>query len=283
MFFKSSRIKILNKCYDNDYVFIGTRPKILNSKDLLFGDVLFSNTNSWSSEIIRRFTEGSYSHCAIYIGNNEIMDVNKNGGIRTKDIKEFIKECNYIVVTRIPQLPKRKVMMQSYINELKGKGYHYNNKGAFLSLFREFYTLYKRSYFKKYNILLKNFMFKDFKRNDKKLNYSRYKKYFCSQLILDIYAQSGYNMTEYQNPAKWTPNGLVREGFFRFFGYMNKDNNLLKISKSDYFLFGHPELLTKEGQIYHDKRKSDFFNEVNIMLKDEKNKKESLNSKEVTE
>ena len=50
---------------------------------------------------------------------------------------------------------------------------------------------------------------------------------------------------------------------------MNKYNDLLRISKSDYFLFGHPELLTKEGQNHHDKIRNDFFNEVAVMLKDE--------------
>lgn len=49
---------------------------------------------------------------------------------------------------------------------------------------------------------------------------------------------------------------------------MNKYNDLSKIAKTDYFLFGHPELLTKEGQNYHDKVRNDFFNEIAIMLED---------------
>jgi len=281
MFFKSTREKILNNCYDNDYLFIGTRPKILSSDDLLFGDVLFSNSNTFSSKIIREYTEGSYSHSAIYIGNNKVMDVNKNGGLRIINVKKFVSECNYIVVTRVPIPPKCKIRMQSYINELKNKRYKYNKKGAFLSFFKEFNTLYKRSYFKKFNTLLKNFIIKNFDKNEKKLNYSMYETYFCSQLILDIYAQAGYYRTEYYNPKNWTPNGLVREGFFRFLGYMNKYNDLLKISKSDYFLFGHPELLTKEGQNHHDKISSDFFNEVAVMLKDKEYNKleENVNQK----
>jgi uncharacterized protein YycO len=141
MFFKSTRKKILNNCYDNDYLFIGTRPKILNSEDLLFGDVLFSNSNTFSSKFIRKYTEGSYSHSAIYIGNNKIMDVNKDGGLRIKNVKEFVSECNYIVVTRVPIPPKIKIKMQSYINELKIKSYKYNKKGAFLSFFKEFNNL----------------------------------------------------------------------------------------------------------------------------------------------
>ena len=253
MFFKSTRKKILNNCYDNDYLFIGTRPRILDSKDLLFGDVLLSNSNTIPSKIIRHFTEGSYSHSAIYIGNNRIMDVNKNSGIRTINVKKFINECNYIVVTRIPIPPKYKIKMQSYIKELKKKNYKYNKKGAFLSFFKEFNTL--KNYFS----------IKDFHSNEKKLNYSNNKIYFCSQLIMDIYTKTGYYDTEYFNPEKWTPNGLAREGFFRFLGYMNKENDLLKIPKNDYFLYGHPELLTKEGQRYHDKILSDFIGKLYIM------------------
>ncbi len=281
MFLRSTRKKILNNCYNNDYLFIGTRPKILNNKDLLFGDVLFSNSNTFSSKLIKRYTEGSYSHSAIYIGDNSIMDINKNGGLRVIGLQEFVNESNYTVVTRVPILPKRKVKMQSYVNELKKKNYEYNKKGAFLSFFKEFYTLSKRTYFKKSNVLLKSFLIKDFEKNEKKLNYSMYKTYFCSQLVMDIYAQSGYYTREYQNPEKWTPNGLVREGFFRFLGYMNKYNDLSKIAKTDYFLFGHPELLTKEGQNYHDKVRNDFFNKVAIMLKDtEYNKiKEGISQK----
>lgn len=267
MFLKSTREKILNNCYDNDYLFIGTRPKMLSSKDLLLGDVLFSNSNTPTSKFIRKYTEGSYSHSAIYIGDNNVMDINKNGGLRIINLQKFINECNYIVVTRVPMLPKRKLKMQSYINELKKESYKYNKKGALLSFFKEFSTLYKRSYFKKYNFLLRSFAIKNFEKNEKKLNYTKYKTYFCSQLVLDIYARSGYYMTEHQNPEKWTPNGLVREGFFRFLGYMNKYNDLSKIAKNDYFLFGHPELLTKEGQDHNDKIRSDFFNEVAIMLK----------------
>ncbi|MCJ8326620.1 MAG: hypothetical protein MJK08_05910 [Campylobacterales bacterium] len=250
MFFKYTRKKIINNCYDTDYLLIGTRPKILNSEELLFGDVLFSNSNTFSSKIIRTFTEGSYSHCAIYIGNNKIMDVNKNGGIRTLSVKEFVIECNYIVVTRVPIPLKNKIRMKSYINKLKNRSYIYNKKGAFLSFFKEFNTLKRR------------FSIKDFYKNEETLNYSNNKEYFCSELIMDIYTQTGYYETEYYNPKKWTPNGLIREVFFKFFGYMNKYNDLSKIPNNDYFLFGHPELLTKEGQNYHDKSSTDLFNAV---------------------
>ena len=250
-----NRKKNLNSVDDRDKILFPSIPKLITIKDLKIGDVLFCNSDKFFSKIIQNSSEGSYCHCALYIGNNRVIDVVPNK-LRISNISNFISEYKYIAVTSVPLSASDKEKLSINIEEMLKDDIKYNHIPAFFSVLFEF------NYSKK--VLDMN----NYKFYEKEIDIESKKKYFCSEFVLYSFCNIDYyDITKYCNPSNWTPNGLVREGFFRFKGYLNKENSFSKVSDDDYFLFGFPELVTEKGREYHKKSWTSFYDSFKIIDK----------------
>ena len=112
-----NRKKNLNSVDDRDKILFPSIPKLITIKDLKIGDVLFCNSDKFFSKIIQNSSEGSYCHCALYIGNNRVIDVVPNK-LRISNISNFISEYKYIAVTSVPLSASDKEKLSINIEEM---------------------------------------------------------------------------------------------------------------------------------------------------------------------
>jgi hypothetical protein len=215
-------------------------PELLSLNDLKFGDVLFcgSSINEKNTNLIQNTTDGSYVHCAIYIGDNKIVDVTTSG-IRKRYINTFINDYSYVAITRCPgDNLSRKKAIEIFIDNAFKKQVKYNWFGALFSPIKEYINItwfYSKGTREEYHgpTLAKE-------------------KYFCSEFVVDCYKASGYIRTakRYMISNKWTPTGLAEENIFGFIGYIS-NNGLKAVDHNDPFLGGNIHLLTEKGREGH--------------------------------
>jgi hypothetical protein len=211
-------------------------PALLQLKDLQKGDVLFcgKSINKKNNYIIQNFTDGVYVHCALYTGDNMIVDF-VNSGIRRIMFDDFIKDYQYITVTRTPGMNSdRMSLIENFIEKLIRNNANYNYIGAMMSPFKE-YSNIKWFY---------NSMPEENKPIKKVINKNAY---FCSEFIIQCYIESRYvENTYYSKADRWTPTGLAEARIFQFAGFIANDYS--HIDREDPFIRATPEILTKEGQ-----------------------------------
>lgn len=61
------------------------------------GDIVFTTSNSFISKLIRRITGGPWSHVAMDIGDNRVIESDLGYGVRFNDIKNYEKYELYYV------------------------------------------------------------------------------------------------------------------------------------------------------------------------------------------
>lgn len=207
--------------------------KILNLNDVRSGDILFCrrrrNVPEKSiSNVIESFTGGYYTHCAIYIGNSEI--IHATSPIVVKDsIQKLLDDYLYIVICRINSIEPEKVeRMNNFALEMQGC--KYNALGAILSPFKEYRYIIKPN-------LGKTNIFRKVMCKPKIP-----KKFFCSQLVLESLRNSGILSDDelfmhYWQSSNWTPTGFAKYGYgntFCLIGYLVNDKQ--ELDGNDFFM-----------------------------------------------
>jgi len=106
--------------------------------DLEVGDILFSNSDTFTSKKIRKRTNSKYSHVAIYLGDGKITHSTKKG-VSTESLDSLINESNYIAITR--QLDewslRRKKVLKIFAEEMQNTKYNYNFTSFFKAKYNE--------------------------------------------------------------------------------------------------------------------------------------------------
>ncbi len=248
LFYSSIRKKQdhLKRSTDRRYegIWIGPPPKLMSENDLLFGDILFCGgaLKGKVTDIIQNISDGPYTHCGIYFGNGEVVDV-VTSGIRKTRLKEFISNYEYLTVTRCPGLCKsnkrlydeRVEKLEKFVFRCIKDNVRYDFKNAILSPLKEFKNIklcYERGGYDK-----------------KESSHQELRKYFCSQFVVACFKATGWidENSSYFEPKFWTPTGLAEEYMFNFIGFMS-ENGLGNVSRLDPFLCGNSWVLTNEGQ-----------------------------------
>jgi hypothetical protein len=134
-------------------------------KDLKPGDIILNTTEGFVSETIRYFSNASYNHAAIYVGNGEVVEA-VGSGVRRIKLTEFLGENDHIVrsmVLRNNNLtnPQRDAIANFAISKV---GKPYDLVGVAGGVFR-----------------LKPNNASDYKRT----------AYYCSQLVTAAYSSAG--------------------------------------------------------------------------------------------
>ncbi|WP_305816207.1 hypothetical protein [Photobacterium leiognathi] len=219
-----------------DGIMIGTPPPLLSEKDLKVGDVLFcsKSNDDKMSNLIQKTTDGPYTHCAIYFGNNTIVHMTTRGIKAPNNISDFISEYTYIAVTRCPGLknpdfelyPIFKKKLIDFIQSNLDKKVKYNIVGAGLSPLREYKNISKH--------------YAQNQQQKNKVKDVDKKSYFCSEFILDCFKATEYIDKDhsYWKADNWTPTGLAEENIFDLVGFMS-NNGLHAVSSQDPHLMGY--------------------------------------------
>ncbi|WP_294000554.1 hypothetical protein [Sphaerotilus sp.] len=223
-------------------IWTGPPPKLLTEHDLLCGDVFFCGGTSHGklSRLIRNASSGSYIHCALYIGNGLVVDVDGKG-IRETLINDFIKKYSYIAVTRCPGNEHSKTQRKRILNfarvSLAGGISGYNRLGAALSPFRELFDL------KNLETLWK------ITSRAKRTQIPPSKQSFCSEFIIEAYVACGYIPRDdpFLSASRRTPSGLAEENIFHPLGYISK-TGWDGIGRDDHFIGGCAWVLSREGR-----------------------------------
>lgn len=206
--------------------------KKVNISNLIDGDFLFCRPHTGSDiqkQAIQFSTGGYYTHCAIYVGNGEIIDAVRPT-VRKIELSELLKNYRYVVVVRIfgnKEYPDRQLKIVDYAKNNINKKYNLN--GAIISPIKEEKNVIKTHTKHQCNSLT----YKKRSQNDDSL--------FCSQLLIGALCASGYigdaQDEKYFQSENWTPNGLAKYGYGRLFelvGYLGND-----VDKDDYFISGN--------------------------------------------
>lgn len=214
-------------------IWLGPPPKLLLEKDLLPGDVLFCGSGPGEKirDIIQLTTVGEYVHCALYIGNCEIVDVVRSGARRIK-LSDLLSEYSYLAATRCPgneEYPERRQKLVAFgvaMSAGNGDCLKYNHLGAPLA------ALYEIADIRKLDVLW---------RKEPRLSSKpkKAKRMFCSEFIINAYVDCGYMRQNdpFTQASRRTPNGLAEERIFTHLGYMS-ENGWDGVSKDDHFLGG---------------------------------------------
>ncbi len=237
MILEKIRINRLKKDINNDRDFIGI--PLNNSSDITYlqedelemGDILFFASGvvekrDMISLLIESFTAGYYIHCAIYVGNGNIVEAQKDG-VNEKKLNERREKYAYLCVVRMKVSMDAKSRMVSIARSFIG--YKYNLYGAICAPKNE----------EKHILRANSSITKMFSTVDK---IKKNKRLFCSQLIMECIRESGALCDEelgldYFQSQNWTPTGLAKYGFpdfFEFVGYLI--HNIDHFNDKDYFL-----------------------------------------------
>jgi len=241
-------------------IWLGPPPKLLTEKDLLPGDVLFCGGGSGVKmrDLIQLTTAGEYVHCALYIGNGEIVDVVLSGARRiTLDM--LLAEYSYAAATRCPgneEYPERRESLVAFgvaMSAASGDRLKYNHIGAPLAAVREIADI------RKLDLLW---------RKEPQLSSHRQKskRMFCSEFIINAYVDCGYirRNDPFTQASRRTPNGLAEENIFEHLGYMSA-NGWDGVSKDDHFLGGCGWAISPEGRARLGRREKEMDERINAL------------------
>lgn len=240
---KQNRLKIRT---DRRYqgIWMGPPPSIVGLEELKDGDVLFCGgaLQDKMTDLIQNSSDGPYTHCGVYFGSGEVVDV-VTSGIRRMELDKFITNYEYVTVTRCPGLNTSEDKLDSErIEKLKrfclsciNANVKYDYKNAALSPLKEFKNI--------------NFHYRANTTDKRGSSHKEQERYFCSQFVLACFKATGWIDEEstYFDPKNWTPTGLAEENIFHFIGFMS-NKGLKGVSKNDSFLAGNSWVLTDEGQ-----------------------------------
>jgi len=213
-------------------IWIGDPPVLVSHTELLSGDVLFcgESASTKNGNPIRIASAGEYVHCALYVGDGQIVDVTPSGA-RSITIHDFLRIYSYLAVARCPgniKYPTRRDRIANFANDaLNGEVSGYNFVGAGLVVFRELSDL------RRFNKLWRK---KRIKVQDQR---QQRKRMFCSEFVVEAYIDCGYipKNDPYLTSNRRTPSGLAEENVFEFIGYMS-NHGWDGISENDHFLGG---------------------------------------------
>ncbi len=264
-FFKIIRAKQnrLKTSTDRRYqgIWMGPPPSIVNVENLRDGDVLFCGgaLKDKVTDLIQNSTDGPYTHCGVYFGGGEVVDV-VTSGIRKIELEKFISNYEYVTVTRCPGLDTSEEQLYiERIDNLKkfalsciNAKVKYDWENAALSPLREFKNI--------------KFHYRVGISDKRESNHQEQDKYFCSQFVLACFKATGWidEESSYFEPKSWTPTGLAEENIFQFIGFMS-DKGLKGVSKFDPFLAGNSWALTDEGQEELKERQLEFENSIEAL------------------
>ena len=206
--------------------------KKIDMENLLNGDFLFCRPRSvdldYKRRLIQSSTGGYYTHCAIYIGNGEIIDA-VWPTIRKIKLAELLKEYRYIAALRIHGNEinlDRQEKIVNYAKDQINKKYDYIS--AISSPIREVN-----------NVIAQHLEYQGNPISEKSNNQED--SFFCSQLLMEAALASGYfdhvQDEKYFQSSNWTPNGLAKFGYGDFLyliGYLGDE-----VDENDYFLSGN--------------------------------------------
>jgi hypothetical protein len=224
-------------------IWLGPPPKLLTEKDLLPGDVLFCGGGRGEKmrDLIRLATAGEYVHCALYIGNGEIVDVVLSGARRIS-LNTLLEKYSYVAATRCPgneAYPERRKRLVTFgvaMSVKSGDRLKYNHFGAPLAAVKEIADIRKPDVRWRKEPQLSN---------SPKIA----KRMFCSEFIINAYVDCEYMRRNdpFSQASRRTPNGLAEENIFEHLGYMSI-NGWDGVSKDDHFLGGCGWAISPEGR-----------------------------------
>ncbi len=188
------------------------------------GDVLFCGPKTAESghklgvrdKVIQFFTDGIYTHCALYLGNEKVVHA-VYPGVEIIDFHEFEKEYRYLSVTRLLGSNHQHIQrIVRYAERCARNKVRYNLLGALLLPLRQLLLLaYKtRSYYDRTAAQFRAF-------RGTKLNLER-GAVFCSEFVIRCYKVCGCidRQTNYFYSANyWSPSFLAKSKLFRLVGY----------------------------------------------------------------
>jgi cell wall-associated NlpC family hydrolase len=134
-------------------------------KDLKPGDIILNTTEGFVSETIRYFSNASYNHAAIYVGNGEVVEA-VGSGVRKIKLTEFLAEGDHII---------RSMVLRDA-----------NLTGSQREAIADFA---KKQVGKPYNIATLPFALG--KRKPDNANSFNRDSYYCSQLVAAAYSSAG--------------------------------------------------------------------------------------------
>lgn len=253
----------LKRTTDRRYngIWMGDAPELLNSQQLLAGDVLFCGQPRENgcklTEVIQNTTDGVYVHCGIYIGDGAVVDAVAKG-VREITLEQFVSNYTYIAVTRCPGTnEKRSKAITQFARRCVGL--RYNRLGAAMVPLREYLNI--RWHYDLHNI--------GRERRFRKSQRTRAARngYFCSEFVVQCYIECGYipEGQGYYDAKCWSPTGLAEDRFFELIGFMSV-GGLMAVHPGDPHISGSAWVLTPEGQQILKERKERMVREVATYL-----------------
>lgn len=241
-------------------IWMGPPPELLDSTELLSGDVLFCGqiNQDTLTQIIQNTTDGIYVHCGVYIGENKVAHA-VGSGVSEIPLEKFVAGYSYVSVTRCPGAnPKRSELIVEFAQRCIASEFRYNFIGAALSPLREYLSIRRR-----YGLLCNK---KPKVRVISKRAKHPKKRYFCSEFVVQCYIECGYIPREeaYDEAGCWSPTGLAEENIFTLIGYMSTDG-LAGVHPEDPHLHGNSWVLTPAGQAqlrYRQQQKMELFEKL---------------------
>ncbi len=202
--------------------------KIISEKELKAGDVLLCYKKyDLIASIIRKVTNGLYSHAAICISETNIAESIPIKGISTVNKSEFLKKYDYVVVLRNPWTwnDKTTKKLNDFVKESIENKKKYNWPSACSVVHRR--KLYNKNSF----IIIQSSL-----SNGCNDDLPDIKKYFCSQFVTDCFLKTriiSKNAQCHYTPNRFHPSNLTDPTFGFFVGYITS-NESIKLN-NDYF------------------------------------------------
>lgn len=242
----------------NDREMIVPNIGTININEIKIADILLCgpSISEKVNDIIQNTTDGTFIHCALYIGNDIIIDMTTKG-IRRIKISNFIDNYSYIAIMRSQRVNLNIDAVINFAKQKEKRKCKYNWIGAILSPIKEYNNIKwfyaSMPHNTNYNLKKPNFNKKSFLLSE---------RYFCSELIMDCFkaADDIDKYEKYYKSDKWSPTGIAEDSMFSFMGYLGDEKIWSKIDKLDPFLMGDKSLRTQTGRDVHNKAYEDLMN-----------------------
>jgi len=171
------------------------------------GDIIISTTDKYKSEVIRKLTNSYFSHAMVVYdisksNNPELME-SVSEGARIITYNDMIKESSIAVSFRVPNIKiSDKKKIKEWLLTKIGADYDY------WAVIKDFLAIGFYYNGKKYSIDI------GYKNEDEDNN-----KYYCSELVFQLYKEIGINLINYD---EWNrlPQRFVEMSYFNSLDYV---------------------------------------------------------------
>lgn len=197
----------------------------MNQQDIRPGDVILArgDINRWSPgrEAIKAVTGSPYTHAAIALSGNEVMDARAFIGVKIRQFTELLQQADYVAVLRHPDAwtDDRVQALRDYSAALHALGAKYNYVGAAAFLTNSKVT---------WQAGLTEALQRYFEQGEPQA-VTKYGPFFCSELVVACFVHGGFiapSAAVLMNASFQAPGDILKEPTFGYLvGFLSKDPN----------------------------------------------------------